>query len=358
MLFRLSIYLFIVLLFGNGWSSVEAAAEWKNKYKVGDRVVSIQSVTVTNNGRLVTHLGPGALLHIEQINGNQLWISYGKAGWINASSVLPLNEKVLDYFTKKMKAEPKNEEWHYARAMVYAYGSFHKEAIADFTQLIKANPKGSMAAAYYNARGAAWKDQKKYDLAVKDLSKSITLSPNRPEYYNARGMTLRYMKKYDLAIADFNKAIQLDPKSPMLYNNRGNVWREKREYRKAIADYDESLRLNPNDRFSHANKARILAAAPDFRIRNGTKAIELAKIACGLSGWKAFYFIDTLAAAYAETDNFERAIHWQKKAISLAPLLKGKKGCQQRLKLYEAKKSYRLPAKKTPSKTSPKNSVK
>jgi tetratricopeptide (TPR) repeat protein len=50
--------------------------------------------------------------------------------------------------------------------------------------------------------------------------------------------------------------------------------------------------------------------------------------------------LDTLAAAYAEEGQFEKALEWQKKALELAPE-NFKADLNTRLKLYEAGKPYR-----------------
>jgi tetratricopeptide (TPR) repeat protein len=62
-------------------------------------------------------------------------------------------------------------------------------------------------------------------------------------------------------------------------------------------------------------KARILSTCPKKELRNGPKAIELAERALEIS--KRSIFMDTLAAAYAETGNFKMAVKFQRKAITI-----------------------------------------
>ena len=51
-------------------------------------------------------------------------------------------------------------------------------------------------------------------------------------------------------------------------------------------------------------------------------------------------FLDTLAAAYSETADFDAAVKWQKKAVQLAGA-ESQKGMKSRLKRYEEKKPHR-----------------
>ena len=67
--------------------------------------------------------------------------------------------------------------------------------------------------------------------------------------------------------------------------------------------------------------------------------------ACELSEYKAAYILSTLAAAYAETGDFDRAIEWAKKSIELAPEDDNTKdqieSLQKELQSYENKQPFR-----------------
>ena len=80
------------------------------------------------------------------------------------------------------------------------------------------------------------------------------------------------------------------------------------------------------------------ATYPVAELRNGPEAIENATKACELTDWQNPAYVDTLAAAYAETGDFDSAVKWQKKAIDL--LTKEQRalpqaGFELRLRLYE-----------------------
>jgi protocatechuate 3,4-dioxygenase beta subunit/tetratricopeptide (TPR) repeat protein len=112
------------------------------------------------------------------------------------------------------------------------------------------------------------------------------------------------------------------------------------EYEKAAADYENMIRLNPpgaRNVLAHNNLAFLLATAPDDDIRNGKRAVELAKRATELRPSMPDT-LDTLAAAYAESGDFDKAIETQKKAIELHP---DHAYFREHLRLYEAKQPLR-----------------
>jgi hypothetical protein len=82
--------------------------------------------------------------------------------------------------------------------------------------------------------------------------------------------------------------------------------------------------------------------------------IELATEACELSDWKIPNYLDTLAAAYAETGQFADALKWQKKALEHPEAFEAAalEQSRQRLKLCEAREPYHEP-KPTPPAPSP-----
>jgi serine/threonine-protein kinase len=71
--------------------------------------------------------------------------------------------------------------------------------------------------------------------------------------------------------------------------------------------------------------------------------VEDATKACEFTEWKNFAYLDTLAAAHAESGDFGEAVKYQQKAIELAPQ-EVRQGLEQHLELYEQNKPLRQPA--------------
>jgi hypothetical protein len=64
--------------------------------------------------------------------------------------------------------------------------------------------------------------------------------------------------------------------------------------------------------------AWLLATYPDFNGRDGAEAVRLAERACALSSRRIPALVATLAAAYAETGDFPRALAAAEEALNEA----------------------------------------
>lgn len=310
---------------------------------------------------------------VERYQGDWAWIRTddGKHGWVRSSEVVPL-DKAVEYFTQKIEAGPSNVGWRQARAIAYERQGDIDRAIADIGEAIKLAPEDVYH--YYNTRGNFYLLQKDYDRALEDYNQSLRLRPNHAYAWNNAGLARRAKGDYDKAVENLTRAIELDPQYANAYDSRARVWTDKRDYDRALADYGRALELDPqladlyigraavweakgeyakaladlakaeqidaNDAEPHNGRAWLLATCPDDQVRDGQQAVAEAQKACELTQWKDFNCIDTLAAAYAETGDFENAVTYVERAIEQAPDDK-KAGYQERLEQYRQKKPYR-----------------
>jgi len=115
-------------------------------------------------------------------------------------------------------------------------------------------------------------------------------------------------------------------------------------YQETVGRLEAALRVNPYSTKAMNALAWLLATCPDAGIRDGTRAVELAKRACDMTGNTEALSISTLAAADAEAGHFDEAIAAGREAIALGQQ-RGDAGLvkrnQQYLQLYMAHKACR-----------------
>lgn len=102
------------------------------------------------------------------------------------------------------------------------------------------------------------------------------------------------------------------------HNNLGVVLMQNGEPGGAIAQWEQTLAIRPADGNAQNNLAWVLATYPDPTIRNGTRAVELAENASKLPRGQDPIVLRTLAAAYAESGDFSRAIEIAQRAADSA----------------------------------------
>jgi tetratricopeptide (TPR) repeat protein len=191
-------------------------------------------------------------------------------------------------------------------------------------------------------RGCAWYWKNDYTKAIADFDEVIRLDPQYVKAYVYRASAWYRKTEYDKAIRDYTEAIRLDPTLAGVYVERGDARRDKGEWAEAAADYAEAIGRGSNLANAYDGRAWIWAACPDAKHRDGKRAVESATKSCELTAWKVPNNLDTLAAAYAESGDFLSAVKWQAKAVALATDEDDKAAYSTRLKLYRAKKPYRL----------------
>ena len=198
----------------------------------------------------------------------------------------------------------------------------------------KENPQAHLS------EGIACLEMRNYDKAIDHLTEAIRLNPKNAEAYNFRGVAWKYKGQFDNMIRDCTEAIRIDPKFAAAYHNRGRAWRGKKEYDKAIQDFTQATRVDPIYGGAYNSLAWLRATFPDAKYRNGKQAVEYATKACELADWKNGEWFSTLAAAYAESADFEKAVVWQTRALELASADEAK-ALQGQLTLYQGRRPYR-----------------
>ncbi len=156
------------------------------------------------------------------------------------------------------------------------------------------------------------------DEAMAHFEQAIKLQPDYAGAYYNRGNVLYAKGKIDEAIPDFEKALQFQPSHADAHTGLGNALLRKGDLKEAIVHYKEAIALAPNDPHSRSNLAWVLATSSDPSIRDGAKAVELARQAISLSGGKDPLFFRTLAAAYAESGRFSDAVTVLQHAVAIA----------------------------------------
>jgi tetratricopeptide (TPR) repeat protein len=249
-------------------------------------------------------------------------------------------ERSVTLFTEAIKLDPNLASAYTYRGVAYHEQRDFKKALADFTATLRLERDNVFALIM---RASTYVELETYDLAIADCNEALRLNPAASDAYFHRGWAYFRKKDYAKALADYDQFLRMIPDDADAYVRRGEAHRRLKNYAKAAADFAKAIEINPKNPEGYDALAWLLATCPDANVRNGQRAVQMARKANELDTLAWGPYADTLAAAYAEAGNFPEAVKWSRTALERKKgfTTEGFKKAEQRLKLFEAGKPYR-----------------
>jgi tetratricopeptide (TPR) repeat protein len=180
--------------------------------------------------------------------------------------------------------------------------------------------------------------------AISHLSAAVRFSPNYVEAYQALADALRRSGRIEQSLMQYAEAIRINPKAADARFGYGMALVRLGRYREARDWFDEASRLHPDRPDFPFALARVLAAAPDDRVRDGQRAQAIAEHL--LQSGKTIDLGETMAMALAERGQFAEAVAIQRSLIE-ASIRSQLTGVTRRLTTnllrYERQQPCRLP---------------
>ncbi len=189
-------------------------------------------------------------------------------------------------------------------------------------------PDPSMTAAQLEGLADALRAQKYYADAIDYYRAAIAKTSNAAMLWNKLGIAELQLMRYGDARKDFERARKLDKQLAEAVNNLGVIFYIEQNYKKAIKLYRKAILLKPGSASFHSNLAsayfsrqefdlasaeylRALEIDPDILERQSSGGVQ-AHIASPQDRARYAYVV---AKLYARSGNFERALHYLRKAI-------------------------------------------
>lgn len=321
---------------------------------------------------------------LEKDQNNQ--IAFGAA--LDAFVRLGRFEDAHKLLSKRIEADPSNGDNYRWRGRINLAQEKKEEALADLSKAIELNNRDYEALLF---RGQLYLAMNEPEKANRDISDSLLIEPDSVQGVLMRSLLAAQEKRYADAIKDMEMLVRADPNNqnwvlqlasyyqaddrPRLaiklldetISKDKTAWRALRlrgdaklsisSHREAIDDYRKAVRVMekqnevPEDQRAsdedlsglYNNLAWVLATSPIDEIRNGKESLELSLKACEATGYKAAHILSTLAAAYAESGDFEKAREWAVKAVEVGKQ-EGHEQLDQlekELEAYKANKPWR-----------------
>jgi tetratricopeptide (TPR) repeat protein len=255
------------------------------------------------------------------------------------------DQGALEDLKKAIDAQPGDVTGLMARARYYFSKKEYDKAKSDIDEAMKIRPN-MVQGLLMQAELAAQKGN--YEQAIETMQLMASADPSNPIWKIQIAQLLSADKRPRAAIELANQVLKEDADNASALRIRGDAYLSIGKHAEAVADLEAALKADPKISGVLNNLAWVLATSPDDAVRNGKRAVELATKACEETEYKRPHILSTLAAAYAESGDFDTAIKWSTKAVELSTAAgddKTEDDVQEQLKKelegYKAKKPFR-----------------
>jgi tetratricopeptide (TPR) repeat protein len=250
-------------------------------------------------------------------------------------------DEAISRFQKAIEIKPTIESAHNNLGNALMQKGRLDEAITQYQAALQIKPDYAES---LNNLGNALLQMGKVDEATAQFQKAIQINPDLAQAHNNLGTILLQKGRGDEAVSQYQAALQIKPDYADARNNLGNAFLQSGRLGEAISQYQQALQINPADPMCQCSLAWLLATAPEAALREGARAVSLARQADTLTGGVDPVILRTLAAACAETGSYGLAAVTARRALGLAAEQMNDAlaaALQREIKLYEADKPTR-----------------
>jgi Flp pilus assembly protein TadD len=271
--------------------------------------VVIENATASNRAANIpefVNIGPDGLDHIETPaidvyrEFDQAQQLQDKQSWVAA----------IPAWKIAIAKHPTDARPHNLMGVALAALGNNSEAIAEYNKSLELNPDSSRT---HNNLGSALADEGRFDEALVQIRKAVELNPDGGVEHINLGHLLGVTGHRQEAIEELKKGIELAPKNSDGHNLYGVVLAQEGKLDEAIGQLQKAIDLAPRSSDGHFNLGQALSASGRFpeALNQFESAASLAK-----NGDPAI--LQMLAATYAKTGNYQKAIATAEQALELA----------------------------------------
>ncbi len=179
--------------------------------------------------------------------------------------------------------------------------------------------------------------------AVEELGQIVAQDPGMVEARRMLSAVLVGTGRTEEAAVQLRALVALTPDDLQARFNLGLMLFEGGRYAEARRALDDTLGRFPGDVATRHLLARLLAVSPEEAVRDGARAVELARSV--VDEQPAVDHLETMAMAMAEAGRFDDAVTWQQRALEAERQAAGGNSPQRldRLALYQARQPLRAP---------------
>ena len=222
--------------------------------------------------------------------------------------------EAIVHFRKALETKPAFASAHNNLGNALVRTGQFEEAIGHYRSALESQPDYPEAEANL---GVAFVQTGRVANGIVHYEKALELKPDytmaRTNLANAFLQTGRIRE----AVDHLEKVVALKPGNALAHSNLAFGLLQSGATRDAIAQFEKALELQPGISSAQNTLAWLLATHPDATLRDGPRALTLARQASESAGGKNPVLLRTLAAACAEAGRFDEAVQTAQRALQL-----------------------------------------
>jgi tetratricopeptide (TPR) repeat protein len=297
------------------WLGAELCAKWQVAPRVvGGVMAAVVVVLAACAFNQTTYWQNSETIWTHTLNST----TGNKLAYMNLGHEL-LNRHKLDQayalYQEALKLDPKYPEFHNNLGNVLRQQGKLDQAIVEYQKAVQYDPR--FADAEYNT-GKILAQMNRPNEAIEHYEKAIEIQPKFALALTSLGTTLAAQGRTTEAIGPFERALEVNPNDFGAHMNLSYCLLQLGRPGEAVAEDEKALALKPDDPEVKNNLAWILASNPDASVRNGSRAVDLARQAVSETSGENAMILHTLAAALAEAGQFSDALETANQALQLA----------------------------------------
>ncbi len=230
---------------------------------------------------------------------------------------------------------------HYVIALLLKEQGRSRDAEEALGQAVQANPDDFRTRAELGQ--LLWQGRRVAE-AAGQFREALRINPGDLGIRRKLGLAYILQKQFAEAASQLEVVLQQAPENPIAHVDLATARLGLGDVAGAVDSYRSALKLKPFVPKAANNLAWILSTHQNSRLRNGSEAVLWAERLAKGTAYRQPQILDTLAAAYAEAGQFEKAIQ----TITAAEALARKRGdtaavakYRQRSELYQRNQPYR-----------------
>jgi tetratricopeptide (TPR) repeat protein len=221
--------------------------------------------------------------------------------------------EAADEFRKAIAANRDSMPAHVNLGAVLTQSGDLKGAAEQFEEALRIDPKNTNA--HYNL-AILLANENKHGPAVLHLRSVLSVDPNDLSARFLLAQELLRSDRADESLAEFSRVVEADLNNEAALLEQVKLLQQKRQFKQALDSLEKGHAQYPQKGQTVVMLAYLLAASPEYDLRNGARALELAQLvykATGLANHGA-----VVALALAELGRCDEASAWLRLMIAKA----------------------------------------